>query len=93
MKFTIVLLLSPLISSFVVKPNIPRSFHELNVAEKPFDASSAGQNIDMDRARECAGQFGKCSLKEVEELRDCKWNTIGFHIHPGNLTGRSHSRQ
>jgi hypothetical protein len=33
------------------------------------------QTVDMDRVKDCAEHFGKCSVKELEHLRSSKFDT------------------
>mmetsp|Transcript_3827 Transcript_3827/g.6384 ORF Transcript_3827/g.6384 Transcript_3827/m.6384 type:complete len:232 (-) Transcript_3827:62-757(-) len=63
MKYFI-LILAPFASAFVITPATRPTLSLQNVA----DGFSA--DVDMSRAKECAEKFGKCSLKEVKDLRD-----------------------
>jgi hypothetical protein len=69
MKY-LILLLAPVSSAFIIKPIQPSFSWQLKKA-KSVDASAA-VGFDKDRAIECAQTFGRCSVEEVKNLRDCK---------------------
>jgi hypothetical protein len=84
MKYFI-LLLTPLASSaFVIKPF--RASIQLKVARK-LETESIRPVVDIERARECAQQFGKCDLEEVEELRDALHKARIGDMFLGNVAG------
>jgi hypothetical protein len=69
MKY-LILLLAPVSSAFTIKPLQPIFSWQLKEA-KSFDTSKA-VGFDKERAVECAQTFGRCSIEEVTNLRDCK---------------------
>lgn len=69
MKY-LVLILAPFASGFLIQPLATRPTLSLLSSADGFDVSAI--HVDMNRAKECAEKFGKCSVKEVKNLRDCK---------------------
>jgi hypothetical protein len=68
---------TPFVSSFVVKPvglggrartvmyDIEKDTHSL-----AYDPMEDYQSVDMERAKQCAENFGECSIEEMEHLRN-----------------------
>jgi hypothetical protein len=42
-----------------------------------FDPVAGYKGVDVERAKECAEHFGKCDVKEIQELRDSKCHGAG----------------
>jgi hypothetical protein len=77
MKYLVLILAAPVASAFVLQPPVVlvRPTFALHKSRDSFDAASAA-DVDMARAKECAEKFGICSVKEVEDLRDCEYTTM-----------------
>lgn len=41
-----------------------------HITINPMEGDKGG--VDLERARECADNFGKCTVEEIQELRDSK---------------------
>lgn len=69
------LLLSPFASSFFVRPMVDRGPRvicdvDANAHDLTYNPMEDYQSVDMDRAKQCAENFGVCSVEEMENLRD-----------------------
>lgn len=77
--FVLVATLAPSFGFHVVAPQKSRAVsttlvHAESSSEMNLSTGEPFQNtdVDMDRARECAEHFGRCSTKEMRKLRDGK---------------------
>lgn len=70
-----VLLLTPFASGFVVRPVVrlrPSFSWQLKATKSTDTPAPLPLGFDKTRAVECAETFGKCSMEEVKNIRDCK---------------------
>ena len=70
-----VLLLAPLASGFVITPLVrlrPAFSWQLKATKSTDTPAPLPLGYDKTRAVECAETFGKCSMEEVKNIRDCK---------------------
>lgn len=80
-----VLLLAPVAAAFVARPEArlrPAFSWQLTATRATNTPVPSPLGYDKARAVECAETFGKCSLKEVKEIRDCKYQHFGLLKQP-----------
>ena len=67
--------------AFVVQPRHHHAVSSLTAAAAKFDKEGhhitinpmeGYKGVDVERARECAEHFGKCSVEEIEQLKNSK---------------------
>ena len=63
--------LSTAVTAFHVQP------HAVGRTRLVIEATKKGASIDVARAKECAENFGKCSVEEIKDLRDGKNHLFG----------------
>lgn len=77
MKFLVALcFLSTAVSAFYIQPQTLGRTRVVIAAKK--QEQEGYKVVDAARAKECAENFGKCSLDEIKKLRDGEYT---FHWH------------
>jgi hypothetical protein len=80
-RFLTLLTLFPVgVAAFTVRPQISSPFVVLKASNKydekghhiTMNPMEGYKGVDVERARDCAEHFGKCSAQEIEDLKSSK---------------------